>query len=138
MKEGIHMFSLGLFIIRLVVGLVLAAHGAQKLFGWFGGYGLKGTGGWMESIGLKPGYTMALLAGLSEFVGGLLFASGLFTAVGAALIAGTMTVAILKVHLENGFWVTGNGYEFNLVLIAVVIGVALTGAGAYSLDSLLF
>lgn len=130
------MLSLGLLIIRLVVGLALAAHGAQKLFGWFGGYGLKGTGGWMESIGIKPGYTMALLAGLAEFGGGLLFAAGLFTEVGAVLIAGTMLVAAVKVHLQNGFWVTANGYEFNLVLIAVVIGVALTGAGDYSLDHL--
>ncbi len=130
------MLSLGLLIIRLVVGLALAAHGAQKLFGWFGGYGLKGTGGWMESIGIKPGYTMALLAGLAEFSGGLLFATGLFTEIGAVLIAGTMLVAAVKVHLQNGFWVTANGYEFNLVLIAVVIGVALTGAGDYSLDHL--
>ncbi|MBD7965699.1 DoxX family protein [Fictibacillus norfolkensis] len=130
------MLSLGLLIIRLVVGLALAAHGAQKLFGWFGGYGLKGTGGWMESIGIKPGYTMALLAGLAEFGGGLLFAAGLFTEIGAVLIAGTMLVAAVKVHLQNGFWVTANGYEFNLVLIAVVIAVALTGAGDYSLDHL--
>ncbi|OOE12235.1 DoxX family protein [Fictibacillus arsenicus] len=130
------MLSLGLLIIRLVVGLALAAHGAQKLFGWFGGYGLKGTGGWLESIGIKPGYTMALIAGLAEFGGGLLFAAGLFTEVGAILIAATMLVAILKVHLQNGFWVTANGYEFNLVLIAVVVGVALTGAGTYSLDYL--
>ncbi|WNB90695.1 DoxX family protein [Bacillus sp. NEB1478] len=132
------MLSLGLLIIRLVVGLALVGHGAQKLFGWFGGYGLKGTGGWMESIGIKPGYTMALLAGLAEFFGGLLFASGLFTTVGAILIAATMVVAIAKVHLKNGFWVTANGYEFNLVLIAVVIGVALIGAGTYSLDHLWF
>lgn len=130
------MLSFGLLIIRLVVGLALAAHGAQKLFGWFGGYGLKGTGGWMESIGIKPGYTMALLAGLAEFGGGLLFAAGLFIEIGAVLIAGTMLVAIVKVHLQNGFWVTSNGYEFNLILIAVVIGVALTGAGDYSLDYL--
>jgi putative oxidoreductase len=130
------MLSLGVLIIRLVVGLALAAHGAQKLFGWFGGYGLKGTGGWMESIGIKPGYTMALIAGLAEFGGGLLFAAGLYTELAAILIAVTMLVAILKVHLQNGFWVTANGYEFNLVLIAVVVGVALTGAGTYSLDHL--
>lgn len=130
------MLSLGLLIIRLVVGLALAAHGAQKLFGWFGGYGLKGTGGWMESIGIKPGYTMALLAGLAEFGGGLLLAAGLFTEIGAILIAGTMAVAIVKVHLQNGFWVAANGYEFNLVLIAVAVGIALTGAGTYSLDYL--
>ena len=79
--------ALGLLIIRLVVGLSFIAHGAQKLFGWFGGYGLKGTGGWMDSLGMKPGVLMALMAGLGEFVGGLLFAAGLFTPIGAGLIA---------------------------------------------------
>ncbi|MBY6036416.1 DoxX family protein [Fictibacillus nanhaiensis] len=130
------MLSSGLLIIRLAVGLTLIGHGAQKLFGWFGGYGLKGTGGWMESIGIKPGYTMALFAGLAEFGGGFLFAAGLFTEIGAILIAGIMVVAIVKVHLQNGFWVNANGYEFNLILIAVVFGVALIGAGNYSLDYL--
>ncbi|MCM3079356.1 DoxX family protein [Brevibacillus invocatus] len=131
------MMDLGLLIIRLVIGLSFVGHGAQKLFGWFGGYGLKGTGGWMESLGMKPGVTMALLAGLSELVGGLLFAtgvgSGIGTWVGALLIAFTMLVAIVKVHVQNGFWVTQNGYEYNLTLIAVVIGVALIGPGAYIL-----
>jgi putative oxidoreductase len=127
------MMDLGLLIIRLVVGLTFAGHGAQKLFGWFGGHGLKGTGGWMESIGLKPGVTMALLAGLGELVGGLLFAAGVGTWVGALLIALTMLVAIVKVHGANGYWVTQNGYEYNLVLIAVAIGVALIGPGAYVL-----
>ncbi|TRY24194.1 DoxX family protein [Brevibacillus sp. LEMMJ03] len=127
------MIDLGLLIIRLVVGLTFVGHGAQKLFGWFGGYGLKGTGGWLESIGLKPGVTMALLAGLGELVGGLLFAAGVGTWVGALLIALTMLVAIVKVHGANGYWATQNGYEYNLVLIAVAIGVALIGPGAYVL-----
>ncbi len=127
------MMDLGLLIIRLVVGLTFVGHGAQKLFGWFGGYGLKGTGGWLESIGLKPGVTMALLAGLGELVGGLLFAAGVGTWVGALLIALTMLVAIIKVHGANGYWATQNGYEYNLVLIAVAIGVALIGPGAYVL-----
>lgn len=131
------MMHIGLLIIRLVVGLTFVGHGAQKLFGWFGGYGLKGTGGWLESIGLKPGTTMALLAGLAEFVGGLLFALGLFTPFAAFLIAATMIVAIAKVHAPNGFWVTQNGFEYNLVLIAVVVGIALIGAGDYSLDAIL-
>lgn len=131
------MMHIGLLIIRLVVGLTFVGHGAQKLFGWFGGYGLKGTGGWFESIGLKPGTTMALLAGLAEFVGGLLFALGLFTPFAAFLIAATMIVAIVKVHAPNGFWVTQNGFEYNLVLIAVVVGIALIGAGDYSLDAIL-
>ncbi|EST54493.1 oxidoreductase [Brevibacillus panacihumi W25] len=127
------MMDLGLLIIRLVIGLSMAAHGTQKLFGWFGGYGLKGTGGWMESLGMKPGVLMALLAGLGELVGGLLFASGVGTWIGAILIAFTMLVAILKVHGQNGYWATQNGYELNLTLIAVVIGVALIGPGAYVL-----
>jgi putative oxidoreductase len=127
------MMDLGLLIIRLVIGLSFVGHGAQKLFGWFGGYGLKGTGGWMDSIGMKPGVTMALLAGLSELVGGLLLATGVGTWIGALLIAATMLVAIVKVHGQNGYWVTQNGYEYNLTLIAVVIGVALIGPGAYVL-----
>ncbi len=127
------MMDLGLLLIRLVVGITFMGHGAQKLFGWFGGYGLKGTGGWMESIGMKPGVAMAFTAGAGELLGGFLFASGIFTWVGAALITITMLVAIFTVHVKNGFWVTQNGYEYNLVLIAVAIGVALVGPGAYTL-----
>ncbi|HEY2494478.1 MAG TPA: DoxX family protein [Paenibacillus sp.] len=129
--------ALGLLIIRLVVGLSFVGHGAQKLFGWFGGYGPKGTGGWMESIGIKPGVAMAVGAGLAELLGGLLFAAGLFTEVGALLIVLTMLGAIVKVHGSNGYWATANGYEYNLLLIVVAIGIALTGAGAYSMDALL-
>ncbi|RCW41538.1 DoxX family protein [Paenibacillus prosopidis] len=129
--------ALGLLIVRLVVGLLFVGHGAQKLFGWFGGYGPKGTGGWLESIGVKPGVVMAVVAGLMELVGGFLFAAGLLTPLAAALIVMTMLVAIVKVHGQNGLWATSNGYEYNLVLIAIAIGVALTGAGSYSLDALL-
>lgn len=131
------MMHIGILLIRLAVGLTFVGHGAQKLFGWFGGYGLKGTGGWLESIGLKPGVTMALIAGLAEFVGGLLFTLGLFTPFAALLIAATMFVAIVKVHAPNGFWITQNGFEYNLILIVVVIGVALIGAGDYSIDALI-
>lgn len=130
--------DLGLLIIRLVVGLIFLAHGAQKLFGWFGGYGIKGTGGWFESIGVKPGATMAVLAGLSEFGGGLLFALGLVTPLAALLIIITMLVAIAKVHGTNGLWATANGYELNLLYIVIVLGVALIGAGSYSIDAILF
>ena len=132
------MLSLGLLIIRLVIGLSFIGHGAQKLFGWFGGYGLKGTGGWLESIGIKPGVQMAFLAGISELLGGLLFALGLLTPVASLLILGTMIMAIAKVHGVNGYWSTQNGYEYNFAIIAVVIGVALTGPGQYALDVLLF
>lgn len=129
--------AFGLLIIRLVVGLLFVGHGAQKLFGWFGGYGPKGTGGWMDSIGIKPGVAMAIAAGLMELIGGLLFAAGLLTPLAAVLIVLTMLGAIMKVHAKNGLWVTANGYEYNLVLVAVVIGIALIGAGEYSLDALI-
>ncbi|MDR4947489.1 DoxX family protein [Neobacillus cucumis] len=132
------MISIGLLIIRMVIGVLFIGHGAQKLFGWFGGYGLKGTGGWFESIGMKPGVTMALLSGLSELVGGILFALGLLTPLAAILIAGTMVMAIIKVHAANGLWATSNGYEYNLTLLAVAIGIALIGPGQYALDAFLF
>jgi putative oxidoreductase len=127
------MINLGLLIIRLVVGLTFAGHGTQKLFGWFGGAGLKGTAGWLESIGAKPGMLMAILAGAGELVGGLLFAAGVLTPIGAGLIVITMLVSIFTVHGKNGYWATEGGFEYNLVLIAVAIGVALIGPGSYVL-----
>lgn len=132
------MINIGLLLIRLVIGVLFIGHGAQKLFGWFGGYGLKGTGGWFESIGMKPGVTMALFAGLAELVGGLLFALGLLTPLAGIMIAATMLMAIVKVHAPNGLWSTANGYEYNLTLMAVAIGVALIGPGTYALDAFLF
>jgi putative oxidoreductase len=128
----------GLLILRVIVGLLFAGHAMQKLAGWFGGYGLSGTGGFFESIGLKPGRFMALLAGLSELLGGVLFAVGFLTPIAALLIAGTMLVAIFKVHGKNGLWVTQNGYEYNLVLIVIAVAVALIGPGAFSLDAAIF
>ena len=132
------MINIGLLIIRLVIGLLFVGHGAQKLFGWFGGHGLKGTGGWFESIGMKPGVTIALFAGLAELIGGLLFALGLLTPLAGILIAGTMLMAIIKVHAPNGLWATANGYEYNLTLLTVAIGIALIGPGKYALDAILF
>ncbi|MGG0718011.1 DoxX family protein [Robertmurraya massiliosenegalensis] len=132
------MVDIGILLIRLVIGILFIGHGAQKLFGWFGGNGLNGTGGWFESIGIKPGITMALLAGLVEVVGGILFAIGLLTPLAGILIAGTMVVSIVKVHGTNGLWAQANGYEYNLTLMAVAIGVALIGPGQYALDSLFF
>ncbi|GIP56905.1 DoxX family protein [Paenibacillus woosongensis] len=131
------MLDVGLLLIRLVVGLLFIGHGAQKLFGMFGGYGPKGTGGWMESIGIKPGVLMAVLAGLMEFVGGLLFTLGFLMPLAATLIALAMLGAIVKVHFKNGLWSTANGYEYPLVLLVVAIAMALTGAGHISLDALL-
>ena len=92
--------------LRVGAGVIFMAHGAQKLFGWFGGYGLEGTGGWMESIGLAPGYLMALMAGSAEFFGGLLLVLGLLVRPSAAVLAITMLVAIFAVHFENGLWRT--------------------------------
>jgi putative oxidoreductase len=132
------MVNIGLLIIRVVIGVIFMGHGAQKLFGWFGGYGIKGTGGWFESIGIKPGAAMALLAGLTELIGGILFTLGLLTPLAGIMIAGTMVMAIAKVHAPNGLWSTENGYEYNLTVIAVVIGVALIGPGQYALDAFLF
>lgn len=127
------MADAGILLIRLVIGLTFMGHGAQKLFGWFGGYGLKGTGGWLESIGVRPGVWMAFLAGAGELVGGALFAAGVLTSVGAALIVIIMLVATFTVHAKNGYWATANGFEYNLVLIAIAIGVALIGPGSYTL-----
>jgi len=129
--------SLGLLVIRLVLGLTFAAHGAQKLFGWFGGHGLAGTGAFLESMGAKPGKLLAALAGLAEFGGGLVFAAGFLTPLAAAVITFVMVVAIVTVTGKNGYWITANGSEYNYAIIAVAVGVALTGPGAYSLDALL-
>lgn len=130
--------ELGLLLLRAVIGILFAGHAMQKLAGWFGGYGLDGTGGFFESIGIKPGRTMALVAGVGELAGGLLFAFGLFTPLAAALIVIPMLIAIAKVHGKNGLWVTQNGYEYNLVLIVIAVAVALIGPGDYSLDSVIF
>lgn len=124
----------GLLIIRLGLGLILFAHGGQKLFGWFGGYGLDGTGGFFESIGHRPGRQMAMLAGLSEAVGGVLLVLGLFTPLAAAMLVGTMIVASISVHAPQGLWATNGGYELPLTNAVVATGLAFTGAGAWSLD----
>ncbi|WP_124727664.1 DoxX family protein [Staphylospora marina] len=125
--------SLGLLLIRLVIGLTFVGHGLQKLFGWFGGGGLKGTGAWLESLGIRPGTGMALLAGLAETVGGLLFAAGSFLWVSAVLLSAVMLVAIKTVHAKNGYWITSGGMEYNVVLIAAVAGIAMVGPGQYVL-----
>jgi len=127
--------DIGLLILRLAVGLTMAAHGGQNLFGWFGGYGIAGTGGFMESLGFRPGKVHATLAGLSELVGGLLIALGLLTPVGAALVLSVMVVAIGRVHLPKGFFVSDGGFEYNLVIMSTVVALAFIGPGAYSLDA---
>ena len=127
----------GLFIIRAVIGALLFAHGTQKLFGWYGGYGLDGTGGFFESVGHRPGRQMAMVAGISEAGGGLLLLMGLLTPIGCAMIIGTMIVAAVSVHKDNGLWATNGGYELPLINAVVAAGLAFTGAGKWSLDSAL-
>ncbi|OOF30526.1 DoxX family protein [Salinivibrio proteolyticus] len=120
--------------LRLPVGVILIAHGAQKLFGWFGGYGLEGTGQWMASIGLEPGVLMALMAGSAEFFGGVLLLIGLLTRPAAAVTAITMLVAIVTVHWDNGLFLSNNGYEFGLALLAAAVSLVFSGAGNLSVD----
>lgn len=121
-------------VLRLPIGLILAAHGGQKLFGWFGGYGLEGTGQWLASIGLAPGYVMALLAGSAEFFGGVALILGLFTRPAALVSAFTMLVAIFSVHVSNGLFLTNNGYEYALALFAATVALLIQGGGRLSLD----
>ena len=123
-----------LLILRIVVGCLFAGHGAQKLFGWFGGNGLRKTGGFFESIGFRPGMPFAFLAGAAELGGGLLVALGLLTPVAALLLAGVMASAIAAVHWRKGLWNTNGGIEFPLVLATVAFAVAAIGPGRYSLD----
>lgn len=126
--------SLGLFILRLIVGLIFMGHGAQKLFGILGGGGPDGTGAHFESIGLRPGKRHALIAGLGEFGGGLLVLLGWFTPLGSAAIIAVMVAAIWTVHAPNGLWATKGGFEYHLVVIAAVFALAGVGAGGWSLD----
>lgn len=127
----------GLLILRLVVGLLLAGHGAQKLFGWFHGPGLKGIANWLGSLGLRPVWFWAIMAGLSEFGGGLLLALGLLSPLGSLGIIGAMLVAILMVHRGQGLWNQNKGSELPLTNLAVALALALTGPGAYALDTAL-
>ena len=131
------MTALGLLILRLVIGLTLASHGAQKLFGWWGGPGLAGWTEIVERLRIRPARPWALIAALSEFGGGLLLALGFLSPFGNIAIAGAMLVAVATVHLSKGFWNAKGGYEFNLAILAAVAALALTGPGALSLDSAL-
>jgi putative oxidoreductase len=127
--------GLGALALRLPVGIIFAAHGAQKLFGWFGGYGLQGTGQWMESIGIAPGVLMAGLAGGAEFFGGLALLLGILVRPAAAALAVTMLVAIFSVHIGNGLFLSNNGYEFGLALLAATVSLLASGAGRWSVDA---
>ncbi|TAM78219.1 DoxX family protein [bacterium] len=127
--------GLGLLIPRLMLGLGVASHGAQKLFGWFGGGGPQGTGAFMESLGMRPGERHALLAGFGEFGGGLLTAVGFLNPIGPALIVGTMTTAIATVHWKNGYFASKNGSELPLMNIAGATALAFSGPGGISIDA---
>lgn len=126
--------SLAGLALRIPAGIIFVAHGAQKLFGSFGGYGLEGTGQWMASIGLEPGFLMALGAGSAEFFGGIALLIGLLTRPAAVVLAFTMIVAILTVHISNGLFMSNNGYEFGLSLLAISVALAFSGGGRFSLD----
>jgi putative oxidoreductase len=130
-------FDLALAIPRVVIGLILAAHGLQKLVGWFGGHGISGTAGFLAQLGFKPARFWAWGLALAETFGGVLMALGLFSPVGPALVAAAMVTALLVVHRPNGFWNTNGGVEWPLTLIAVALSSAITGPGAYSLDAAL-
>jgi putative oxidoreductase len=125
--------DLGLLLLRLGTGGVLAAHGAQKLFGWFGGGGIEGTGAAMEAMGYAPGKQSAVMAGLAEAGGGALLALGLATPAAGAAAAGAMTGAA-AVHAPNGFFAAGGGYEYAASLALTAAGLAVTGPGRLSLD----
>jgi putative oxidoreductase len=129
--------SAGLVIARLVLGPLMVAHGAQKLFGWFGGHGLAGTGGYLESLGFRPGRAFAAAAATSEVIGGFLLALGLLGPVGPALIIAVMVVAAVSVHWKNGLFAGTNGIEVPLLYATAAAALALTGPGLYSADSLL-
>jgi putative oxidoreductase len=124
----------GALALRIPVGIVFAAHGAQKLFGLFGGYGLDGTGQFFGSIGLQPGYLMALLAGAVEFFGGLALIVGVLVRPAAAALAFAMLVAIFAVHASKGFFLDKGGYEYALALFAAALSLLFSGAGRFSID----
>jgi putative oxidoreductase len=127
----------GPLALRFPIGVIFVAHGAQKLFGAFGGYGLEGTGQFMASLGLTPGYLMALLVGSVEFFGGLALLFGLLLRPAVAALAFAMVVAIASVHFDKGLFLANNGYEFGLALLAASISLLISGAGRLSVDGVL-
>jgi putative oxidoreductase len=131
------MMSIGLLLARVVIGLVMAAHGAQKLFGWFGGYGLNKTGEFFVHLGFRPGRTFAALAALTEITSGLLITLGFLGPIGPALMLSVMIVAAITVHWEHGLFAASNGIEVPLLYATAAIAFALGGFGQYSLDAVL-
>jgi putative oxidoreductase len=129
--------DLGLLILQVVIGLLMMGHGAQKLFGWFGGQGLRATADWLASMGLRAPRFWALMAGLAEFGGGLLFALGLFHPIGPLAIIAVMIAAIALVHWSHGLWISNGGSEYSLVLTVLALVMGLWQPGAYTLDRVL-
>src|SRR6478609_4747371 len=125
----------GMLLARVVLGLLMAAHGAQKLFGWFGGHGLAGTGGFFETLGFRPGRVFALAAGTTELLSGLLIALGFLGPIGSALMLSVMTVAALTVHWKNGFFASAGGIELTVLFAVAAVTLAFTGFGQFSLDA---
>lgn len=130
------MMDAAFLTLRLVVGLLVAGHGAQKLFGWFGGGGIAGTAGWLESMKFRPARLWAWLAGIAEFGGGVLFAAGLFSPLGSIGLASSMLTAIVRAHWPK-VWATDHGFELPLTYLVVALTVGVIGPGAYSLDTVL-
>ena len=127
----------GLLLARLILGVLIVAHGGQKLFGWLGGHGIAGTAGFFEQLGFRPGKLLALTASLSEVVSGILIALGLFGPVGPALLLSVMLVAAVSVHWKNGLFAATNGIEVPLLYATGALALALTGPGPFSLDTVL-
>ncbi len=132
-KNGTHLPSTSL--LRIVVGVILFAHGTQKLFGWFGGFGLEGTAGFMEQVFGGAGMTLAVIVALIETVGGLAFVLGFMTSFAALLVAIEFIIIIIMVHLKNGFFAANNGFEFPLLILAAALTIMHMGAPYYSIDS---
>jgi putative oxidoreductase len=126
--------SYGLLLLRVVIGLIFAAHGSQKLFGWWDGPGQAGTRGWLGSIGFRPAWLFAALLTAQEFGGGLLLAFGFLTPLGTLAVTAAMVVAVALVHWKNGLWSSKGGFEFNLALTAGAVALAATGPGRFSID----
>jgi putative oxidoreductase len=135
---NIVVMDIGTVVLRGVAGPLMVGHGTQKLFGWFGGHGLEGTGGFFETLGLRPGKRHAMAAGIAEAGGGALITLGALTPLAATLVASTMVTAIRKVHISNGPWVADGGYEYNVVLIGAMAALVQHGPGRPSVDANLF
>jgi len=131
------MAGVGLLIARVVLGTLMAAHGSQKLFGWFGGHGLRTTGEFFVQLGFRPGRLFATAASVGEVTSGLLVALGFLGPVGPALMISVMIVAAISVHWAHGLFATSNGIELPLLYATGALGLALVGPGPYSLDALL-